>query len=143
MPVIGTFEPPTTRSYFTSACVFVILLTDLTFAVKPAASGECCCAVMIAANWEPSCSRLTRLATEVLLLKKVSQLVVMAAVEPAGAADAELVEAGDVVAGAGEEAVGDDGGVELEPLGLLFPQAAAAAVSATSAHAPTRRMICF
>jgi hypothetical protein len=76
-----------------------------------------------------------------LLLKKVSQLVVIAAVEPAGA-EAELVEAGDVVGAAGEEEVADDGGVELEPLGLLFPQAAAVAASAASAHAPTRRVIC-
>ena len=115
--------------------------TQATPAVKPAARGECCCAVMITSNWEPSCSRLTRLATDVLLLKKVSQLVVIAAVDPAGA-EAELVEAGDVVAGAGAEGLGDDGGVELEPLGLLFPQAAAAAVSATSANALTRRVIC-
>jgi len=77
-----------------------------------------------------------------LLLKKVSQLAVIAAVEPAGAADAEPVEAGDVVGAAGEDEVADDGGVELEPLGLPFPQAAAVAASAASAQAPTRRVIC-
>jgi len=76
-----------------------------------------------------------------LLLKKVSQFVVIAAVEPAGA-DAELVEAGDVVGAAGEEGAGDAGGVELEPFGLLFPQAAAVTASTASAHAPTRRVIC-
>lgn len=100
---------------------------------------------MIEANWEPSCSRLTRLATEVLLLKKVSQFLVIPAAAPSGAEDedGELVADGDVVAGAGEEEVADDAGVELEPLGLLFPQAAAVAASPTSAHTPTRRVICL
>jgi hypothetical protein len=144
-PVIGTFEPPTTRSYFTVAWLLVTSLIDLTLAVNPVASGEFCWALMIEANWEPSCSRVTRLAEEVLMLKKVSQLVVIAAVAPAGA-DPVLVAAGLVaageVAGAEEADVADEAGVEVEPLGLLLPQAAAVAASATSAQTPATRVIC-
>lgn len=71
------------------------------------------------------------------MLKKVAKFADIAAVAP-DVEDAVLVAAG-VVAGAEGEVVADEGGVEL---GLLVPQAAAVAASATSAHTPATRVIC-
>jgi hypothetical protein len=83
------------------------------------------------------------LLTGVLALKNASQFAVMAAAVPALALALDEA-AGELVMG-DEEEVADDAGGELEPepLGLLLPQAAVVAASATSAHTPTRREICL
>ena len=61
----------------------------MTFAVAEAARPLPACDLMIVANFWPSCSRATRLATGVFALKNVVQLAAIC-----DAADPPLVDAG-------------------------------------------------
>lgn len=69
--------PPTRMLYVTSASEDVITVTFATFAVAVAARPEPAWDLMIEANVDPSCSRLTRFATGVFALKKASQFAVI------------------------------------------------------------------
>jgi len=87
---------------------------------------------MTDANCDPSSNNAIRRLTDVLALKKASQLVVMAAT--AAAPPGEV--AGDDDVGAGD--VGGGADVVLGALGLLPPHAVASTASPASATAPTR-----
>jgi hypothetical protein len=82
--------------------------------------------LMMVANFWPSWSRATRLATGVFALKNVVQLVAIwaAAADPLP---------GDAEAGADA----DDAGAEVAPEPELFPLLEQAATPAASAHAST------
>jgi hypothetical protein len=102
------------------AFVADIIVTFVTSALAPGNGLELAWDLMIEANAGPSCSRLTRLATEVLALKK--------AVQPALICD-WAAELGDA---AGAEAVAAEPAADVV---LVLPQAATAAP-----HAHTRRI---
>jgi hypothetical protein len=118
-------------SYFTSASLDETMPTLRTLAEADLASDELCWAWMIDANWEPSSSRLTRVATGVVAAKNFTQLALMVA--------AALPVAGDEDVG---DAAGDEaGGEELELAGgLLLPQAV---TKAATAQAPSIAAVCL
>lgn len=110
--------------------------TLTTLAEAEAARPDPACLLMMDANCEPSCSRLTRLATDVLFEKNAVQFAVIAAFAAASDEDdvVELGVAAGVVA-AGVVA----GGVEAGGL-LLPPQAV---TTAASAQAPSIAEVCL
>jgi len=108
-------------SYLTVAELLVIPETLSTLAVAPELSDDG--ASEASGNCEPSCSRLIRVATGVLPLKKVVQFFVIVAAAPeVGADDDDGDEAGAELLG---------GELELGVLGLLLH----AAMPAARAHA--------
>src|ERR1700741_4328623 len=74
--------PPTRMSYFTVACVAEFTVTFLTLAVARAARLEPDWLLMTEANCAPFCRSATRLLSEVLALKKASQIAVIAVAAP-------------------------------------------------------------
>jgi hypothetical protein len=98
-------------------------VTPLTLAEAVEASDEPACSEITFWNCAPSSSRVTRLATDVLAEKKVSQF---AAIVPAVPVSEEPPVEGDE--DAGEDAVGDGDVVELA-FGLELPQPATRAPS--------------
>jgi hypothetical protein len=93
-------------------------VTFVTWALAAAARPPPAWALMIEANCEPSCSRLTRFATGVFGLKKAVQFAAIVFWSPATAVDEEDEDAD----GAAAADVGGELGVEL--LLPLLPQAA-------------------
>lgn len=129
--------PLTRMSYVTLAWVAEVTATCVTLAVASDARPEPAWVLITDANCEPSCSSAMRLLIGVLALKNASQFVVMAVVV---ALEPELADGvGELVAGADDVGAEVAGGDELEELGLLPPQAATVAASATAASVPASR----
>jgi hypothetical protein len=90
-----TGVPDSSTVYFTVAELDVMFETLSTFAVAPALSAEG--ASDACGNCEPSCSKLTRLATGVFPLKKVCQFLVMTAAVPDAAGEVAVVVGAELV----------------------------------------------
>lgn len=119
----------------TLACVADTSFTFVTFADACDARPEPAWELMIEANCDPSCSRLTRLGTGVFASKKAVQFVATASLAAAPAAAAvEADGEGDAAEADGAGVLAGEAGLPAVLLGPLLPQAARPAPSAQASR---------